>query len=196
MTIGLITCGALAREVKALIEKYDWDAEIIGVPAIDHAFPERIAPDVELRIEIYREKFDRLIVIYGDCGSKGEVDRMLAHHPDIERLPGPDCYEMYAGSLLQNLREEEAGTYYLTDFMVRTFFGLIIKSMGLDRYPDLKDVYFKNYKRVVYLAQTRDEGLVEKARKIADYMELPLEIRHTGYGHLEERLRAAVERKG
>jgi hypothetical protein len=193
MTIGFIICGALAREVNALIQKHGWDADLIGVPAVDHVFPERIAPDVEERIQEHQDTYERLIVVYGDCGSKGALDEMLSRYETIERIPGPDCYEMYGGTLMDTLREEEPGTYFLTDFMVRTFFGLIIKSMGLDRYPDLKDMYFQNYKRVVYLAQTEDEKLQQKARKIAEYMELPLEIRYTGYGLLEERLVELVE---
>ena len=194
MTTGLIICGALGREVNALIQKHGWDAEIIGVPAVDHVFPARIAPDVEQRILDARKKYERLIVVFGDCGSGGALDRMLVRYPDIQRISGPDCYEMYSGGLFKKLLEDEPGTYFLTDFMVRTFQGLILKNMGLDRYPELKQDYFKNYKRVMYLAQTHDEKLHQKAREIANYLELDFEARYTGHGHLETRLAAMMEK--
>ncbi len=193
MTVGLIICGALGREVNALIRKYGWDAEIIGVPAVDHLFPQRIAPDVEQRISITHEKYEKLIVVYGDCGSGGALDKMLLRHPDIQRIDGPDCYEMYSGDLFRKLLDEEPGTYFLTDFMVRSFNGLIVKSMGLDRYPELQQDYFKNYKRVVYLAQTQDEKLRQKAEGIAKKLGLEFIIRYTSYGHLETRLVALME---
>jgi hypothetical protein len=196
MTAGLITCGALAREVRLLIEKHGWDAEIIGVPAVDHVFPERIAPDVRERIERLQDDYQQLVVVYGDCGSRGAVDRMLADYPDIERISGPHCYAFYAGEGFQQLMEEEPGSYFLTDFMIRTFEGLIKKSMGLDRYPELKEDYFRNYKRVVYLAQQPAEGDLERARQIADYLELPLQIYPTGLGGLEERLLAVLDHSG
>lgn len=188
MTIGLITCGALGKEVVSLIEKHDWDAEVIGLPAIDHVFPERIAPDVEEKITALQDHYEGLIVVYGDCGSKGALDRLLERYPAIDRLPGPHCYEMYSGEDYHQILEEEPGTFFLTDFMVRTFQGLILKSMGLHKYPELKEEYFRNYQRVVYLAQKDSEDQRQKAKQIAEYLELPLEIRPTGYGSLETRL--------
>lgn len=193
MTTGLITCGALGREVSDIIKKHGWDAQVIGIPAVDHVFPDRIAPDVEKRIIELCQQFERLIVVFGDCGSRGELDKLLSRYPDIERIAGPHCYEMYGGELFNQLLEEEPGTYILTDFMVRTFQGLILKSMGLYRYPQLKGEYFKNYKRVVYLAQSQDPKLVEKVRAVAQYLALPLEVRHTGYGLLEKRLVAMLK---
>ena len=192
MTTGLILCGALGREVKTLIEKHSWDAEMIGVPAIDHVFPERIAPDVEALIVKWQEKYARIIVVFGDCGSYGALDKMLARYPDIERISGPHCYEFYGGKTFQTLMAEEPGTYILTDFMVRNFRGLISKSMGLDRFPELRQAYFRNYKRVVYLAQTSDSRLRQKAEEIASDLELPLEIRETGYGPFESRLKSLI----
>jgi PleD family two-component response regulator len=187
MTTAFIICGALAREVLAIIDKYGWDADVAGVPAIDHVHPERIAPDVEKRILELRQEYERLIVVFGDCGSQGALDEVLEKH-GIERIAGPHCYEMYGGQQFHELMEEEPGTFFLTDFMLRTFDGLILKSLGLDRYPELKDDYFRHYKRVVYLAQTEDGALMEKAQEAADYLELPLEVRVTGFNLLEERL--------
>ena len=194
MTIGLIVCGALGKEVNALIQKFGWDAEIIGIRAIDHVFPEKIAPDVEKRILALKDKYDHLIVVYGDCGSKGALDKMLSIYPDIERLTGDHCYEFYGGSTFAEILNEEPGTYILTDFMVRTFQGLIMKSMGLDRYPELKKEYFRNYKRIVYFMQTDKPEQRKKAAEIAAYLDLPLETRFTGYGGLESQLKTMIER--
>jgi len=188
MKTCFIVCGALGREIIVLIDKYGWDAEVIGVPAIDHVYPDRIAPDVERKILAARDLYEKLIVIYGDCGTSGKLDKMLARYPEIVRIAGPHCYEMYGGETFNEILREEPGSYILTDFMVRKFQGLILKSMGLDCFPELKKEYFKNYKRIIYLAQTENAAYRKKAHKIASYLELPLEIRFTGYGFLEERL--------
>jgi hypothetical protein len=191
MTTGLIICGALAREVLAIVQKYNWDAEVAGVPAIDHMFPERIGPDVEKRIVALRAKYERLIVVFGDCGSRGMLDKVLEKHA-VERIAGPHCYEMYGGDGFHQLMEEEPGTFFLTDFLLRTFEGTVLKGLGLDRYPQLKEDYFCNYRRTVYLAQLDDPDLRKKAHVVADYLGLPLEVRVTGYGLLEDRLVALM----
>ncbi len=188
MSTAFIICGALGREVLDIIGKHGWDAEVFGIPALDHNHPERIAPHVEERIHELQASHERLIVVFGDCGSRGALDALLARFPDIERIEGPHCYEMYGGQVFHNLMEEEPGTFFLTDFLLRGFEGLFIKEMGLDRFPELHDEYFRNYKRVVYLAQNPDAELLAEARRAADYLRLPLEVRETGYGLLEERL--------
>lgn len=192
MSTGFIICGALAREVLDIIQKYGWDADVVSVSAVDHVFPERIAPDVERHILELRNSYERLIVVYGDCGSYGALDAVLQKH-GIERLAGAHCYEWYGGEQFQQLMDEEPGTYFLTDFMIRTFEGMIKKSMGLDRFPQLKEDYFRNYKRVVYLVQSHEEALLEKAERVAAYLELPLEVRVTGYNRLETQLVALME---
>ncbi len=194
MTTAFIVCGALGKEVHAIIQKYGWDVELVGVPAVDHVFPNRIAPDVEKRILALRDRYERLIVVYGDCGSGGALDETL-NRLGVERIAGPHCYEMYAGEAFQQLMDEEPGTYFLTDFMVRTFNGLILKSMGLDRYPQLKDDYFRNYRRIVYLAQVDHPAYRQKAQAIAEYLGLPLEVRHTGFNWLEKRLVELMSRQ-
>ena len=117
MTIGLIICGALAHEVLDIVDKHGWDAEVVGVPAIDHMFPERIAPDVEKRILKLRDTYERLIVVFGDCGSNGALDAVLAKH-GIERIAGPHCYEMYGGQTFHHLMEEEPGTFFPHRFFI------------------------------------------------------------------------------
>ncbi len=193
--IGLIICGALGHEVVDLIGRHGWDAEIAAVPAHVHLFPEQIAPKVEQRILELRQKYERLIVVFGDCGSGGALDVVLKKYPDIERIAGLHCYEWYGGDLFQELLDEEPGTYFLTDFMVRGFRGTILKGMGLDKYPELREMYFQNYKRVVYLVQKPDPALLEQAKAAAHYLRLPLEIRATGYNLLEKRLAEAVSYK-
>lgn len=188
MTAGLITCGALAREVRFLIRKYNWDAEIIGIPAVDHVFPDRIAPHVEERIQSYRDQYHPLIVVYGDCGSRGALDDVLKKYQDIQRLEGPHCYYFYAGDQFQELMDQEPGSYFLTDFMVRTFNGLIKKSMGLDHYPELAAEYFRNYRQVVFLTQTGEEKLIRRAVQIAQELGFPLKVIQTGLGRLESEL--------
>lgn len=192
MKTAFIICGALAREVLDIVRRHGWDVDVVGVSAIDHMFPERIAPDVEQRLRELRERYDRVIVVFGDCGSRGALDAVLARY-GIERVAGPHCYEMYGGALFHELMAEEPGTFFLTDFLVRTFEGTVLKGLGLDRFPELKGEYFRHYKRVVYLAQTDDPALQEKAQRIAAYLELPLEVRHTGYGRLEDRLVAMMD---
>ncbi|KAA3664268.1 MAG: DUF1638 domain-containing protein [Chloroflexi bacterium] len=191
MTTALIICGALAREVLDIVNKHDWDAQVFGIPALDHMFPERIAPDVEKKFLQIKADHERTVVVFGDCGSRGALDAMLEKH-QLERIDGPHCYEMYGGTLFQDLMDEEPGTFFLTDFLVRGFEGLVVKGMGLDRFPHLKKDYFYNYRRLVYFVQNESSELVEKAREVADYLELPLEIRVTGYGLLEERLVAMM----
>jgi hypothetical protein len=183
----LIICGALAREILALKERHGWQVDVVAVPATFHMIPARIAPAVEKRIVELRQRYDRLIVVYGDCGTGGALDEML-DRLGVERIAGPHCYEWYGGSLFQQLMDEEPGTYFLTDFMVRHFRTLILKSMGLDRFPQLKQDYFGNYRRVVYLVQKPDPTLIEQAKAVASYLGLPLEIRATGYNFLEARL--------
>ena len=184
---ALIVCGALAREVLALKEKHNWDADILGLPVLLHNEPERIPPAIQKRIQQARGEYERLIVVYGDCGTSGSLDRLLAQE-GVQRISGPHCYEMYADGTFEDLMEEQPGTFFLTDYLVGSFDHLVLEGLGIDRHPQLRDDYFKNYTRVVYLAQRDDPSLKERAKWAADRLGLPLEIRQTGYGLLEKRL--------
>ena len=189
---ALIVCGALAREVLALKEKHSWDADILGLPVLLHNEPERIPPALKKRIQQARGEYQRLIVVYGDCGTSGSLDRLLAQE-GVQRVSGPHCYEMYADGTFEDLMEEQPGTFFLTDYLVGSFDHLVLEGLGIDRNPRLRDDYFKNYTRVVYLAQRDDPSLKERAKWAADRIDLPLEIRQTGYGLLEKRLIELVE---
>ena len=193
MKTAFILCGALAREVVDIIARRDWAVDVYGIPAIDHMHPERIAPDVERKLSAIRAEYDRVLVVFGDCGSRGALDALLARE-GLERLDGPHCYEMYGGPLFDALMDEEPGTFFLTDFLVRGFRGTIWHGLGLDRYPQLLDDYFANYRRLIFMTQSGQPELLAKAETIAATLRLPLEVRHTGYGQLETRLAAWMER--
>jgi hypothetical protein len=132
--------------------------------------------------------------VYGDCGTGGQLDRLLAAE-GVERVAGPHCYEMYAHGRFDALMAEEPGTYFLTDYLVQSFDHLVIEGMGLDRFPALRDEYFRNYRRVIYLAQRDDPALRERARWAAGYLGLPLEIHLAGCGALETRLLALMQQE-
>lgn len=186
--VALITCGALGREVGEIVGRRGWPADIVGVPSFTHMYPEQITPEVEKRIEALRaEGYERIAVLFADCGTAGRLDRVLAEH-GVERLPGHHCYDVYAGEELTRLMAEEPGTYFLTDFLIRAFEGSVVRGMGLDRFPQLTSVYFANYTRLVYLAQTDDGALLARAHEIAERLGLRLEVRRTGVGRLEAQI--------
>ena len=185
--VAFVLCGALAREVIAIAKRHGWDVALFGVAALDHMFPVRIAPDVERRLRELIPRFERVVVVYGDCGTAGRLDELLERY-NVPRIAGPHCYEMYGGAAFDELMDQQPGTFFLTDFLVRGFEGTVWKGLGLDRFPELKQTYFANYTRLVYLVQRDDPALLEKAATIASELGLPLELRRTGYGQLEARL--------
>jgi hypothetical protein len=190
---ALIVCGALAREVLALKERHGWDVDLLGVASLLHNQPDQIPAAVLRRIRQARESYEQVIVVYGDCGTGGLLDRMLEKE-GVARVSGPHCYEMYADGTFDRLMAEAPGTFFLTDYLVRSFDHLVIEGLGLDRHPELSKEYFKNYTRVVYLSQRADPAMQERARWAADQIGLPLEIHQTGYGKLESRLMELIEK--
>ena len=155
---------------------------ITCLPAIWHNRPEKIPEGVRRKIRANRAKFDEILCLYGDCGTGGELDRVLAEE-GVERIEGAHCYEFYAGAdQFAAMMEAEIGTFFLTDYLVRHFDRLIIKGLGLDRFPQLRDEYFGNYKKVVYLAQIEDPALAAKAKAAAARLGLAFEMRVTGIG--------------
>lgn len=171
----------------ALRKRHGWDVEVLGLSVLLHNRPERISDAVRQRIRDARERYERVVVVYGDCGTGGGLDELLREE-GVERIAGPHCYEIYGGALFDRLIDEEVGTYFLTDFLVRSFDHLVVKGLGLDRFPQLRDDYFGSYRRVVYLAQRDDPDLLSRARRAAALLGLPLEVRRVGYGDLERRL--------
>lgn len=189
----LIACGALAREIAALRRANGWSAlDVRCLPAELHNRPERIAPAVREAIRANREHYDNIFVVYGDCGTGGQLDRVLAEE-GVERLRGAHCYEFFATSqVFAQLAESEPGTFYLTDFLLRHFERLVVRPLGLDRHPELKDEYFRHYRRLVYLSQAERPGAIEEARRIAASFGFEFEHRFTGYGELGTRLAELV----
>jgi Protein of unknown function (DUF1638) len=189
----LIACGALARETLAVIEASGLShLDVTCVSALLHNRPERIPEAVRAKIREHRERYARILVLYGDCGTGGELDRVLAEE-GVERIAGPHCYAFYAGQeVFDALADAEPGTFYLTDFLVRQFDTLVIEGLGIDRHPELLPMYFGNYKQLVYLAQTEDAELQEAAKAAASRLGLAYEYRFTGLSGLAAFVRAAA----
>jgi hypothetical protein len=139
-----------------------------------------------------RAKYERVVVVYGDCGTAGGLDEALAEE-GVERIAGPHCYEIYAAPAFEAIMAEAPGTFFLTDYLVGSFDHLVLENLGLDRYPELRQDYFGNYSRVVYLVQREDAALLERARWAAEQIGLPLEVRRVGLGALETRLVALID---
>jgi hypothetical protein len=179
----IIACGALAREFLALKAANGWThLDITCLPAILHNRPQEIPEAVRRKIRRSRARYDSILCLYGDCGTGGLLDAVLAEE-GVERIDGAHCYAFYAGlERFEAIMEEEIGTFFLTDYLARHFDRLIWRGLGLDRHPELLPDYFQHYRRVVYLAQTADMQLEAKAADAARRLGLPLEIRQTGLG--------------
>jgi len=182
----VIACGALARELLAVIELNRWShMSVTCLPAKLHNEPRKITEAVRRKIRAGRRHAERILCLYGDCGTGGLLDAMLAEE-GVERIDGAHCYEFYAGSgPFAAMAEAEPGTFYLTDYLVRHFDRLVIKGLGLDRHPELLSDYFGNYRRVIYLAHTDDAQLRARALAAAERLGLALEIQPTGLTGLQ-----------
>jgi hypothetical protein len=186
----LIACGALANEIVALQRLNGWSERlhVTCLPAIWHNTPDKIPEGVRRKIRAGRnsDKYDRIYVAYADCGTGGLLDDVLREE-GAERIAGPHCYQFYAGeAAFEKLMDEELGSFFLTDYLARHFDRLIWKGFGLDRHPDLKEMVFGNYKRLVFLAQIEDAAMKARAEEIARRLDLAFEYRVTGYGELAQ----------
>ncbi len=186
----LLACGALAREIVDLIEVNGWSHfDIQCFPAKWHNTPELIAPAVRDRIRSVKHRYQKIYVIYGDCGTGGLLDNVLQQE-GVERIDGPHCYSFFSGNEDFSKRSEtEFTAFYLTDYLARHFEKLMWEGLGLDRHPELLQDYFKHYTKLVYLAQVADADLEQRARQAAAKLNLEYEYRFTGYGELETELR-------
>ncbi len=190
----VIACGALAHEIVALRRINDWPHLVVQcLPADLHNHPHKIPDAVRAKIHASRGKFASIFVAYADCGTGGLLDKVLREE-GVERIPGDHCYEFFAGSAeFAELAEAEPGTFYLTDFLLRHFDRLILRGLGIDKHPELLPMYFGNYKRLIYLAQLEQPGMLEAGQRAADRLGLVFEHRFTGYGGLQHSLRKAGE---
>ena len=189
--LGIIACGAIARELVQLGRINRWTHfKLYCLPADLHNRPARIPAAVAAKIVAVKRRHDRVLVGYGDCGTGGALDAVLKE-AGVERLPGAHCYEFLAGTERFNaLMDEEPGSFFLTDFLVRHFDRLIVRGLGLDRFPQLLGDYFGNYQRVVHLAQSGEAGLREAAARQASALNLAFEYRYTGFAPLRQALEA------
>jgi len=187
----LLACGALGREIVDLIERNRWTAfDLQCLPAKWHNTPDKIVPALREKIREAKPSYESIFVLYGDCGTGGDIDKLLAEQ-GIERLEGPHCYAFFASNeAFAKTAEEDVTAFFLTDYLARHFDKLIWEGLGMDRHPELLPLYFGNYTKIVFLAQTRNEELAKKAMGAAKRLGLAYEYRYTGYGELERDLKA------
>ena len=195
MKIGIIACGAIVREMIAIGKRQGWDFELTAVPAQLHNRPEQIAPAVAERLDTWAQRFDLILLGYADCGTGGTLDALIARYDHVVRIDGPHCYEFFGGAAFTQHNEAHLGTFYLTDFLARHFDGLVWKGLGLDRHPQLRDLYFGNYTHLLYLQQSAEQDETARAQAAAVKMGLTYKQIFTDLDVLEERLAALVEER-
>lgn len=194
--VHVIACGAIAREILAVKALNGLDHLTLEcLPAIWHVYPQKIAPALREKIaEARASGHDNIFIGYAECGTQGEVDKICSEE-GITRLSGPHCYAFFTGTEKFVAEcETEFTAFYLTDLITRQFEAFVIEPLKLDRHPELRDMVFGNYTKIVYLAQTEDPELQAKAKWAADYLKLDYEYRFTGYGDLDPELVAAARK--
>lgn len=190
--VALIACGALSQPAAEIAERHRWPLDVHPLPPLLHNQPHLIAGEVRELAARLASSYHRVVVGYADCGTYGALDD-LCTDLGLQRLPGLHCYDVYAGpERLARFFEDQPGTYVFTDFLVRSFERTVVRELGLDRWPELREDYFGSYTRVVWLAQAPDEELRELARAAADRLGLPLTEVDTGHVGLENALAALV----
>lgn len=188
-SVLLIACGALAREIVSVTARNNWQGfDIQCLPAKWHNTPQLIVPAIREKILAAKPHYKSIFVLYGDCGTGGQLDALLEEH-DIQRLDGPHCYAFFTGNpAFAATAEADMTSFYLTDYLARHFDKLIWEGLGLHKHPELLTMYFGNYTKIIYLAQTPDSDLEAKAKAAAEKLGLDFEYRFTGYGELETEL--------
>jgi hypothetical protein len=178
MSIGIVACGAIATHIGVIQERFGLDLTIYPLPPLLHNSPMKIAGEVDSLLNAIKGKHEKCVVAYADCGTYGALDKVLETH---KVSGGNHCYDVFAGeSEIKKIMEATPGTYFLTDFLVKSFHRSVIVELGLDKRPELRDDYFKHYRQVLWLAQAPTEELEELARLAATLIGLPLEIRIVG----------------
>ncbi|OJF91943.1 DUF1638 domain-containing protein [Pararhizobium antarcticum] len=184
--VHVIACGAIAREILAVCEANGLDhIDLACLPAIWHNTPDKITPGIKVAIDKARAAgFERIFVAYADCGTGGHLDR-LCEEEKVGRIAGPHCFSFFAGNAdFESRWDEDFTAFFLTDFLARQFEAFVIEPLGLDRHPELRDMYFGHYRKLIYLSQVEDAALQAKAKAAAETLGLAYEYRHTGYGDL------------
>jgi hypothetical protein len=194
--LALIACGAIAQPAAAIAARREWPLDVHPLPPLLHNQPQLIAGEVRRLFGELAPSYAEVVVGYADCGTYGALDDLCAEL-GVQRLPGLHCYDLYAGpSRLEKFFEEQPGTYLLTDFLVRSFARSVLRELGLDRWPELRDDYFREYTRVVWLAQAPDDELRALAEEASARIGLPLTVVETGESGLEDALAALVTKPG
>jgi hypothetical protein len=188
---AVIACGALAADVRRIARRRGWDVDVHPVPALLHNRPERIAGAVSRELSRLSSRYARVAVAYADCGTYGALDDVLSR-TGTQRLAGEHCYDVFARADVRAALEEEPGTYVLTDFLARTFEHTVLRELGLDRHPELRDAYFGNYARVLWLAQRPTPATRAAAERAAAAIGLPLVERAVGDSGLERALESLL----
>ncbi|HLY13304.1 MAG TPA: DUF1638 domain-containing protein [Candidatus Limnocylindrales bacterium] len=193
----VIGCGALARELVELTRRPGFEhVDLTCLPATLHNRPGGIPAAVRRKIQAARASYGTIFIAYADCGTGGLLDRVLEEE-GVERLAGAHCYEFYAGrAAFARITDDDPATFFLTDFLARNFDRLVIRGLGIDRHPELLPVYFGNYRRLIYLAQSDDPALLAIARRAARRLGLAFEHRSTGLGELATTITAVAQATG
>lgn len=191
----ILACGALARELLDVARLHDLDGVTVDcLPAALHNTPTEIPEAVRQRLAGVRDDYDRILLGYADCGTGGILDDLCAEE-GIERLPGAHCYQFFTGaSRFDAMHDDDPTAFYLTDYLAKHFTRLIMGTLGIEAHPELRDLYFGNYTKVVYLAQTDDPAIEAKAQEAAVLLGLAYERIDTGYGELEASVVEFVQR--
>ena len=187
MSTGIVACGAIATHISNIASRENFDLTIYPLPPLLHNHPEQIAGEVDAKIQEIKGKHSKIAVAYSDCGTYGAIDEVIKKY-NIQRLGGNHCYDVFAGSNRVNELTAD-GTYLFTDYLVKSFHRSVVVELGLDRHPELIDDYFKNYRKVVWLAQNPSAELKVAAQAAADLMKLPLEIEVVGESGLLDELK-------
>ena len=192
----IIACGALSYELNLLKKLNKW--EHLTIQCLDaklHNTPKLIPGKVKEKLDAMNDDYDGVFIAYADCGTGGLLDALLEPY-NVERLPGAHCYEFFSSQeIFEELCTNEMGTFYLTDFLVKHFDRLVIKGLGLDKHPELQKEYFRNYKKVVYLAQSRSETLIEESKQCAEFLGLEHSTHYTGLGNFKKHIEESVGMK-
>ncbi len=185
---AVVACGALSTEISEISERRGWSLKIYPLPPLLHNHPEKIAGAVRELLPNVISDHQRVAIAYADCGTYGALDAVVEEF-NIPRLAGAHCYDVFASpERISEIMDEEPGTYYLTDYLVRSFHRSVIVELGLDRYPELRPDYFAHYRRVLWLAQQPTDELRVLAMQGAEVIGLPLEIEVVGTIGLERQL--------